>query len=154
MNISHLVDALCRYSNNRGGAPGLEELQVLLVSAGMGGRVEQASPAPPHRIARRLARETVAEIVSKYEAGATTHDLRAEYGLAQGSVLKILAKHEATRTRSLSAEHVMRAVELYQQGFGIQRIADQIGASYTGTRNALLRSGVELRGRLQYQQKS
>ena len=94
------------------------------------------------------------EIAAKYEAGATSHELRAEFGLAQGSILKILHKAKVVRKRGLSAAQVEKATELYKAGCGIQSIADEIGASYTGTRNALLKPGVKMRGRLDYQRQS
>lgn len=92
------------------------------------------------------------EIVAKYQGDSTSHQLRAEYGLAQGSVLKILDSAGVTRKRNLTDDQISRAIELYAQQLGVQRIADQIGASYTGTRNTLLRSGVKLRGRMEWQQ--
>lgn len=94
----------------------------------------------------------IRELVSRYEAGASSHELRAEFGLAQGSVLKILEDHGVVRQRGgLSPEQRDEAVRLYDDGLGIQRIATQLDSSYSTVRRALLEACVAMRGRLDYQ---
>jgi DNA-directed RNA polymerase specialized sigma24 family protein len=106
----------------------------------------------PRRLARRLSDDVIAELVARYEAGATSPELCAQFGLAKGSVLRILDRHGVLRKRGgLSPSQTTRAVELYAGGLSIQRIANQLGSNYSTVRAALVKSGVTMRGRLDYQ---
>jgi hypothetical protein len=53
------------------------------------------------RLSRRLSPERVTDIVAKYEAGATTPALRAEYGLSKGGLLKVLGERGVEMRRTV-----------------------------------------------------
>jgi hypothetical protein len=56
--------------------------------------VREVSPPPQiQRVDRRLAAETVAELVQAYRDGVATPELRRRYKLSQGSVLKLLRQY-------------------------------------------------------------
>jgi hypothetical protein len=86
-------------------------------------------------------------MVREYDAGATTAELRLKYGLAQGSLLKLLRANGAViRRQGVTSAQENAAVGLYASGHSIGSIATQFSASYTTVRNCLLRAGVEMRG--------
>jgi hypothetical protein len=142
-----LVDAIARYSNNRGGSFSLEELERIRDLSAHGIPENSIPAATPRSISRRLDTETLATMVREYDAGATTAELRLKYGLAQGSLLKLLRANGAViRRQGVTSAQENAAVGLYASGHSIGSIATQFSASYTTVRNCLLRAGVEMRG--------
>jgi DNA-directed RNA polymerase specialized sigma24 family protein len=142
-----LVDAIARYSNNRGGSFSLEELERV---RDLSAETVPENPIPaatPRSISRRLDEETLPAMVREYDVGATTAELRLKYGLAQGSLLKLLRANGAViRRQGLTAAQEKAAVGLYESGLSIGNIAEQFSASSTTVRNCLLRAHVEMRG--------
>lgn len=124
-----LVDAIARYSNNRGGSLSLEELERIrdLSTASV---PEHPIPATaPRSNSRHLDAETLAAMVEEYNAGATTAELRLKYSLAQGSLLKLLRANGAVnRRQGLTAAQEKAAVGLYEYGPSIGSIAGRSGA--------------------------
>ncbi|MGX7678350.1 hypothetical protein ACSMXN_05590 [Jatrophihabitans sp. DSM 45814] len=51
-------------------------------------------PRRAHRIAQRLDETVIAELVQTYRDGIPTTQLTGRYGLAKGSVLKLLRAHD------------------------------------------------------------
>ena len=87
-----MVDLLGRYSNLRDLQQWLKELYKELEQQ------PQVTRKPPvaghiHKIEMRLGRETIAQIVADYQAGYTSTQLIAEYGIGKTSMLRLL--HEA-----------------------------------------------------------
>ncbi|SKA85608.1 hypothetical protein SAMN06295879_0790 [Agreia bicolorata] len=59
-------------------------------------------------------------MVNEYDAGAATAELRLKYGLAQGSMLKLLRANRAVmRQQGLMADQEKAAVRLYESGLSV-----------------------------------
>lgn len=102
----------------------------------------------PRALRRRLEPERIAEIVTKYQEGATTPALCTEYSLSKGGLLKLLREEGAQlRGQPLSVEQVSEAASMYAGGLSIAKIADYFGVSYSGVRQAFMRAGVRRRPR-------
>jgi len=102
----------------------------------------------PRALRRRLEPERIAEIVAKYQAGATTPALCTKYLLSKGGLLKLLREEGAQlRNQSLSVEQVMKAASMYEGGLSIAKIANYFGVSYSGVRQAFVRAGIQRRAR-------
>ncbi|MDQ1130690.1 hypothetical protein [Microbacterium sp. SORGH_AS_0888] len=90
----------------------------------------------------------VAEIVGKYESGATTPTLCAEYSISKGGLLTLLRDAGVQlRRQPLSDEQVYEAAGLYMGGESMTAIADHFDVSYNGIRQAFVRAGIERRPR-------
>lgn len=80
----------------------------------------------PHAIRRRLGAEALERLQADYEAGATTRQLAARYGIGKTSVQYYL--HQAgvpLRRQALTPKQIDQAIELYAAGFSF----DSIGAT-------------------------
>ncbi|SDO94434.1 hypothetical protein SAMN04487848_2636 [Microbacterium sp. ru370.1] len=97
---------------------------------------------------RRLDPTLVAEIVAKYQSGATTPSLCVEYTLSKGGLLKLLRDEGVQlRCQPLNDHQVREAAVLYKSGKSIVVIAAHFNVSYNGVRQAFVRAGVERRPR-------
>ncbi|MEW1707316.1 hypothetical protein AB0230_08750 [Microbacterium sp. NPDC089190] len=106
------------------------------------------SERPSRLLRRRLDPVLVAEIVEKYQAGATTPSLCTEYNISKGGLLKLLRDESAQlRCQRLTDQQVRAATALYGSGKSLAAIADHFDVSYNGVRQALIRAGVERRPR-------
>jgi hypothetical protein len=95
----------------------------------------------------RLGLDGVAQLVADYRAGHSTKWLQRTYSLSQGAVLRLLDVNGVPRRqRGLTTEQVQEAIRLYGQGWSLTRIGDRFNKDHTVVRNALLRSGVRIRG--------
>jgi len=100
------------------------------------------------RTDRRLASETIAELVQAYRDGATTTDLRLRYDLSQGSVIKILREHGVTmRNQGLGDGDTATAAELYRGGATLAQLGEYFGVSPNAVRRAVTSAGVVMRAR-------
>jgi hypothetical protein len=61
--------------------------------------VTPRSAYQPSKLSQRLSAETVSEIIAAYQAGATTREVGARFGLAHSSVNKLLKNHGVTARR-------------------------------------------------------
>jgi DNA-directed RNA polymerase specialized sigma24 family protein len=87
-----------------------------------------------------------AELLARYEAGATILALAAWSGAHRETVMRHLV-HAGfePRQRGLTAEQVQTARELYVEGFTLAEIAGRFGVGATTVRRSLLRLGISLR---------
>ena len=100
------------------------------------------------RVRRRLQPGIIQEIVRKYEAGAMTPALCAEFGLSKTSVLRLLREQGVDlRRRPLTDEQVAVAAEMYASGLPIATIAAHFDTSYNNVRQRLIKAGVRMRPR-------
>ena len=89
-----LVDATRRYSNLD---KTLERTRTVLDSTGQIRRRDRAEkPQRRHRVADRLDETIITQLVKDYKDGIPTTQLVGRYGLAKGTVLKLLREHGAT----------------------------------------------------------
>jgi hypothetical protein len=107
--------------------------------------------APPriHAVERRLSAETIQQIVDEYNAGAPSTELMQRYNLSKSAVLDLLRKHGATlrKRKRLSPSERRRSVELYEAGWSLARIGEELGRGPTVIWRVLKHAGVELRPR-------
>ena len=109
---------------------------------------EPAVLPAPHRLDQRLDAGAVDELVTAYEAGASTADLRQRFGLSQGSVLKLLrAQGVALRWQGLDEADKSVAIQLYRDGATLAQLGTRFGVSPNVVRRVLLAAGVMLRPR-------
>ena len=108
-------------------------------------------PRPPeriaqiHRIDRRLPADTIAELVQAYQDGASTTELRCQYEISQGSVVKILHEHDVEmRNQGLADSDVSAAADQYRAGATLAQLGGQFGISPNAVRRALVAAGVAM----------
>jgi uncharacterized protein (DUF433 family) len=112
-------------------------------------QVREFIPLPQvQRVDRRLSAQTITELVQAYRAGVSTPELRAQYDLSQGSVIKILHSHGVTmRNQGLGDEDVRVAAELYRRGATLAQVGAKYDVSPNTVRRALFSAGVTIRPR-------
>lgn len=95
---------------------------------------------------RRLAPQTIEELVARYNAGEDTPALSREYGISKTGFLELLrAEGVSLRRRSMTPQDAERAVRLYESGLKIDEVVERLGYSYGAVRKRLHESGVALR---------
>jgi DNA invertase Pin-like site-specific DNA recombinase len=95
---------------------------------------------------RRLAPQTIAELVARYNGGEHTPALSRQYGISKTGLLQLLQdKGVPLRRRSVTPEDAERAVRLYERGLTIDEVVKPIGYSYSTVQRLLHQKGVVLR---------
>jgi len=86
--------------------------------------------------------------VAGYEAGETTKELAAEYGIHRVTVSSHLRWAGIPLRRSgLNAAQIAEAADLYRAGYSSERIAERFGVNADTVIRALRRAGVAIRRR-------
>ena len=94
----------------------------------------------------RLTNEQRAALVADYETGLPTTELTTRYGLAKGTVLRLLEEAAIPmRRQGLSAEMAEQARLLYESGLSLTAVGEQLSQAPTSVARALRRIGVTLR---------
>jgi DNA-directed RNA polymerase specialized sigma24 family protein len=89
---------------------------------------------------RRLTEAQVAEMRTKYLAGATVYELAAEFGCHRTTVAERLKKAEIVmRGQSPTSEAINSMVRLYSTGLSFQEVGKQLGFCANTVRNCLRR---------------
>jgi uncharacterized protein (DUF433 family) len=84
----------------------------------------------PRRISRRLSQGNVAQLVADYEAGATTRQLTATYGISKTSVQSLLHERGVLlRHHGVSGTQVSEAVQRYESGKSVAQVANALDLS-------------------------
>ena len=100
------------------------------------------------RSKRFLTVEDTADIMTRYEAGETTQQLGARYGISKTRVASVLRQQSVTiRRQGLTTEQVTEAAALYAAGRSLAWIGDHFDVSHTTVAAGLRRHGVQLRSR-------
>jgi len=104
-----------------------------------------AAPVPTKQKVHLTAVQLEA-IAMSYLAGATTHELAAEYGVTYTTISRRL-KEQGVRVRNnvLSEDEITAALVLYQYGHSLDTVAKRMGRAPNSIRNALLKRGVRVR---------
>jgi hypothetical protein len=109
---------------------------------------EVSSPPQVQRVDRRLPAGTIAELVQAYRDGVSTPELRRQYELSQGSVIKILhSRGVVMRNQGLVDTDIAIAAELYRSGKTLAELGEQCGVSPNAVRRTLISSDVVMRAR-------
>ena len=99
-----------------------------------------------HSVRRRLDSEARAQLIADYERGVPSTQFVTAYGLAKGTVLKILHETGVVRKqRHPSADEVDEMVGLYRQGWSLVRIGEHFGFDQGTVWLRLRRAGVPMR---------
>lgn len=98
------------------------------------------------RTARQLGGEQVEQLIADYRAGATVYTLSSQFGIDRRTVGAILKRHGVqTRWQRLSPAQIDEAVELYESGWSLARIAERVGVTPTTVHRRLRDRGVRMR---------
>ncbi|WP_100517200.1 helix-turn-helix domain-containing protein [Mycobacteroides abscessus] len=86
------------------------------------------------------------ELVAAYESGISSNQLVIDYGIAKGTVLKLLRANNATmRRQGLNAVTAKQAATLYRDGKSLAAIGEKFGVNPTTVRSALVKQNIALR---------
>ena len=101
-------------------------------------------PGPVRQRQRRPVEAQVAEMATKYEAGATVYELAAEFGCHRTTVAERLKKAGvAIRLRSPAPGVVDEMARLYGSGLSMVSVGAQVGYCASTVYNQLRAIGVE-----------
>lgn len=99
----------------------------------------------PARVRKLLASE-VAEMIDRYQQGATVGELAKQYGIDRETVRRaVRSAGLPAHPRGLTAEQIDEAVRLYVAGQSLARIGDRYGATASTVRRRLIERGVTMR---------
>lgn len=100
----------------------------------------------PRRKWNRLSDAARAEVADRYSAGETSIALAKEYGVAKSTILGILrANSVVVRHQPLTQTHVAEAARLYESGYSLSQVAEELKVIQETMRRAILKAGVVLR---------
>jgi hypothetical protein len=98
----------------------------------------------------RLTLEQRAALVADYETGLPTTELTTRYGLAKGTVLRLLEEAGVSlRRQGLSQDVAEQARLLYESGLSLAGVGERLGQAPTSVSRVLKKMGVHLRARHQ-----
>jgi transcriptional regulator of aromatic amino acid metabolism len=104
--------------------------------------------ARKRRYKRFLSTEDITDIIHGYQAGETTQEIGARYGISKTRVATTLRKQGITiRRQGLNHEQVDDAATLYASGRSLAWLGARYGVSHTTVATALRRQGLVLRRR-------
>jgi DNA-binding CsgD family transcriptional regulator len=102
---------------------------------------------PVVKRAKWLNATELAQLVERYEAGATTYDLADQFGIGRETVAnRLKAEGIKLRRTKLTETDLARAIELYASGMSTIKIGDILARRHSTVWYALKTAGVQLRG--------
>jgi DNA-binding CsgD family transcriptional regulator len=144
LTCSNLVEAIGAYSNKVSLSKYYAELRK---------RIQEAPPrprpsGPPPRSKRFIRTDDLTDIITEYEAGATTKHIANRYGISKTRVATLLREHDVNlRRQGLTDEQVSEATDFYTAGRSLAGIAARFDVSPMTVAAALRRQGIPLRPR-------
>jgi transposase len=100
------------------------------------------------QIQRRLSLSESEDLCSAYRSGKTIRELTVQFGIHKTTVTAVLERAGvARRIRTIGADEVERAIDLYGSGLSTAEIGARLGFSAETIRSSLMRNGVRLRPR-------
>jgi hypothetical protein len=125
-----LVELLRRYSNNYSVTQRIERLTRHVASQPSSSPPPPRAPYRPHKLSQRLDHQTVAAIITAYQAGTTAKALADRYGVARSAITRLLHQHGiAVRRQSPTAADRQQMAELRHTGRSVAAITAQTGFS-------------------------
>lgn len=98
------------------------------------------SPRRRFKITSRLSAEQLNELVAAYESGISSNQLVIGYGIAKGTVLKLLRANNVTmRGQGLNAATAKQAAALYRNGKSLAAAGAMFDVDPTTVRSALIK---------------
>lgn len=140
------VDVLTRYSNEVSLSSRWQDLTEA-VAGGAGRRQGSSIALRVHKLDARIDGELAAHLVAEYEAGTPSTHLTAMFGLAKGSVLKVLREAGVERRLPrMSQAEIHKARRLYESGLSLVEVSKRLGRpGHSTVYQALKRAGVRMR---------
>lgn len=141
------ADVLLRYADRRflGRTPA--ELHKLVAQLTAPLLDVDDTVAPSFRIADRIGEANIAELIARYEAGATMRELASRFGMARTSVANLL-RAEGIRLRPQTKPIPLDdAASAYVAGDSLAIIATRYSVSASWLQEQLLAAGVAMRPR-------
>ena len=107
---------------------------------------EQPTIVVPTRVRKRLSSNEEAELIAAYREGEAVTALATRFRIHHSTVSKLLKRQGISRSaRMLNSIQVSRAIELYQSGLSLARVANRLHCSPGTIRNTLESVGIERR---------
>lgn len=105
---------------------------------------------PPKRhvpgIVKQLEADQAQELIAGYQDGATVYELGKRFGIERRTVSKILHRHGVEmRRRGLTSAQVDRAIWLYEAGWSLARIGENLSVHPTTVLRRLRGRGARMR---------
>jgi IS30 family transposase len=101
-----------------------------------------------NQIQRRLTASESEELCGAYQSGKTIRELTVQFGIHKTTVTAVLERAGVDRRiRTISAEEVAQAAQLYNEGLSTAVIGARLGFSPETIRSNLMRQGIEIRPR-------
>jgi hypothetical protein len=109
-------------------------------------------PTPRHTLATdsnrsyRLDQDQTQHLIVNYQAGSTVYELADQFGIERRTASAILHRHQVPmRRHGLTTDQVDDAERLYEQGWSLARIGDQLDVTADTVRKRLLERGITMR---------
>lgn len=94
----------------------------------------------------RLTEAEAADLVERYQKGATLSTLAERYKISKGAVRRLLNRGGVElRQRGLTSEQIDEAVRLYGRGWSLARISEKLGVTANTVHTRLRERGVRMR---------
>lgn len=108
---------------------------------------ESKSLPKAHALSMRLTKQQKADAVAAYEAGASTREIAAVWGVSKSGINRLLVESgQRVRPRTkLTPEQIVEAGRLYESGLLLREIGARFGVSRDCVRIALKARGIALR---------
>ena len=133
-----MVGVIGRYAQTRHPEKSLADLQRILDRARQGGG-SPAHRAPVRNIRRRLGQAAIDELIARYQAGAPTTQLMADYSISKSAVLRLLKEASvAMRRQPLTEQQVQQARQLRATGMSIADVATKLGLARESVRRVAI----------------
>ena len=149
--VRHLVDLAGRYSKRSD----LQKLETnrAKIEAGRPSTLPRRHPKPrserprePRKIARRLSRTTVEQLINAYRDGTSTAQLATRFGISKTAILTLLNNRDVPRRfQSMLADDIDNVERLYLAGHSLASCSRLTGFAASTIRDALHERGTPMR---------
>ena len=101
---------------------------------------------PSRQIQRRLQLDEINRLVIMYAKGETVNELAKQFSIHRTTVLAILRRADTPLRTKMDEQQLKDAIELYESGLSLKKIAVPLGVDPETVRRALKKAGVQMRG--------
>jgi hypothetical protein len=138
------VELVRLYSNGQSATNRLIAAHRSALSAQRG--LPDPLPRPPQRISRRLGPDVIEQILADYQAGIACTALGRQYGIGKTTVVRLLRRHGVVvRRQAMTSAEQAEAIRLYQLGWPLAKIGNELDRPMHTVRNVLIRRGIARR---------
>ena len=97
------------------------------------------------QIQHRLAPDEIAQLIEHYRKGALIDDLASQFAINRTTVMRHVERAGAPRRRSVLADRLDEARQLYDEGWSLAKVGNHLGVNASTVRRVLHNAGVEMR---------